>query len=201
MGRKAQITREQMLEAGLQIVKRGEYSNLIIKNVAREIGCSTSPIIWTFGGMDQYRTELQNYAVKELKSRMRTDSSDPVAEYMHRVQVYLDAAIRQSNLLVFLRQANGCVNSTIWLIHFSEAEKRENFYKRVAVLRELPEDWAVRNIQSIEIYIEGVISMILSNTITVSREDVFSMVNEAAEAISNYQKMTTGRIEYDDGGG
>ncbi|MDO4615800.1 MAG: hypothetical protein Q4B15_09260 [Lachnospiraceae bacterium] len=174
---------------------------MIIKNVAREIGCSTSPIIWTFGGMDQYRTELQNYAVKELKSRMRTDSSDPVAEYMHRVQVYLDAAIRQSNLLVFLRQANGCVNSTIWLIHFSEAEKRENFYKRVAVLRELPEDWAVRNIQSIEIYIEGVISMILSNTITVSREDVFSMVNEAAEAISNYQKMTTGRIEYDDGGG
>ncbi len=46
------IKKEDMLQAALELVSRDGYAALNIKAVARELGCSTAPISWQFGGMD-----------------------------------------------------------------------------------------------------------------------------------------------------
>ena len=49
------IKKEDMLQAALELVSRDGYAALNIKAVARELGCSTAPISWQFGGMDCVR--------------------------------------------------------------------------------------------------------------------------------------------------
>ena len=49
------IKKEDMLQAALELVARDGYAALNIKAVARELGCSTAPISWQFGGMDGLR--------------------------------------------------------------------------------------------------------------------------------------------------
>ena len=47
-----------MLQAALKLVAKNGYAALNIKAVAKELGCSTAPISWQFGGMDGLREEL-----------------------------------------------------------------------------------------------------------------------------------------------
>ena len=52
------IKKEDMLQAALELVSKNGYAALNIKAVAGELGCSTAPISWQFGGMDGLREEL-----------------------------------------------------------------------------------------------------------------------------------------------
>ena len=72
------IKKEDMLQAALELVSRDGYAALNIKAVARELGCSTAPISWQFGGMDGLRRrELpaarRPYFFDSSEGSLRTD--------------------------------------------------------------------------------------------------------------------------------
>lgn len=45
MGRKAQISKEIILETALRMLIREGYNSITVKTLAAEIGCSTQPIV------------------------------------------------------------------------------------------------------------------------------------------------------------
>ena len=49
---------------------RDGYDSINIKNVAKEIGCSTQPISWHFGNMDGFRTALTEKAGQYVKGKL-----------------------------------------------------------------------------------------------------------------------------------
>ena len=55
MPRSVQITKEKILTAALDVLIREGYSAVSIKSIARELNCSTQPIAWQFGNMDNMR--------------------------------------------------------------------------------------------------------------------------------------------------
>ena len=103
MGRKTQVTKEQLLEAGLQIVIRSGYSAVSIKTVAAEFGCSTSPIVWSFENIDNYRRELRIYAKQYMDRKMLGDGSNVTDDHRKTGFVYVDMALDEPNLLRYLR--------------------------------------------------------------------------------------------------
>ena len=61
MGRKAQITKEMVLEAAYELLDKGGIGAVGIKSIASKLGCSTQPVSWLFGSMTDLKKELYFY--------------------------------------------------------------------------------------------------------------------------------------------
>jgi AcrR family transcriptional regulator len=59
---KATITRQQVIDAALALLRREGAEALSARAVARELGCSTQPIYSAFGSMDELAEELRGRA-------------------------------------------------------------------------------------------------------------------------------------------
>lgn len=100
MPAKKQVTKDMILNAALKLLKEKGYSAVNIKNLSRELGCSTQPIYLSFSGMEDLRKELLPKAVKEFETDMKENSRD------HNIRLYdmsyIEFAKKESQLFCFL---------------------------------------------------------------------------------------------------
>ena len=78
MPAKKQVPKEMILDAALKLLKKQGYAAVNIKQLAKEIGCSTQPIYLSFSGMDELRNNLIPLAVAEFEKYMRFAEKDGV---------------------------------------------------------------------------------------------------------------------------
>lgn len=91
MPAKKQITRDMILNAALKLLKKQGFEAVTIKELAKELKCSTQPVYLSFTGMNELRNELISLAVKEFEDTMKADSKDCMIrlygmEYIHFAQ-------------------------------------------------------------------------------------------------------------------
>ena len=96
------IKKEDMLQAALELVARDGYAALNIKAVARELGCSTAPISWQFGGMDGLREELIPFAEQYVEDKYYSRNENELATFEQRGKGTIDLALENPNLFRFL---------------------------------------------------------------------------------------------------
>ena len=73
MPAKKQVTRERILEAGLELLREGGPQALNVKELARRLNCSTQPIYLSFAGMDALRMELTGMCVDFFVEQLQAD--------------------------------------------------------------------------------------------------------------------------------
>lgn len=78
MPAKKQIPKEMILNASLKLLRKQGYEAVNIKQLAKELGCSTQPVYLSFSGMDELKEELIPLAVAEFEKYMRDGSKDGV---------------------------------------------------------------------------------------------------------------------------
>ena len=61
---KKRIFREDILNAALDIIRRGGAQALTVRTIAGELSCSTQPVYSEFGSLDALKEELPSYAAK-----------------------------------------------------------------------------------------------------------------------------------------
>lgn len=83
------FTREAVLNAALQLVRREGPLALNARAVARELGGSTQPIFRLFSGMDELRTEVIRAADENLCQRMRDQMDTSRNPYLTVCMTYL----------------------------------------------------------------------------------------------------------------
>lgn len=71
MPAKKQITREMILNAALKLLKERGFEAVNIKELAKELKCSTQPVYLSFTSMDELRNALIPMAVAELGDIIR----------------------------------------------------------------------------------------------------------------------------------
>lgn len=76
MPAKKQITKEMILAAALKLLKEQGYDAVNIKQLSKELGCSTQPVYLSFSGMEDLRNELLPLTVKEFETYMKSNSID-----------------------------------------------------------------------------------------------------------------------------
>lgn len=64
MAPKNKFTKEEMVNAALQVVRLNGIDRLTAKTMADELGTSTQPIFTAFGSMDTVRQEVYDYAIR-----------------------------------------------------------------------------------------------------------------------------------------
>lgn len=105
MGRTARIGKENILQAGLDIIICDGYEALNIKSLSKRLGCSTQPIMWQFGDMEGFRTQLALYASRLLNDKMRNDCNSAILSFGHIGLTWLDVAIDMPKLVAYMLSA------------------------------------------------------------------------------------------------
>ncbi len=181
MGRKTQITKEQMLKAGLDIIIRDGFDAVSVKTIARELGCSTTPVAWTFESIDNYRKELRIYAISYAKKRM-TDSATNLTSYRATVDAYIDMAFEQPNLIRFLRNDAEIMHSVMANSFIFDDEKNIVFREKWARELGISEEESISFVKHITIFTEGLVSIMLSDISQISKITAHCM-------LENIEKM------------
>ena len=102
MPRSVQITKEKILTAALDVLIREGYSAVSIKSIARELNCSTQPIAWQFGNMDNMREALTKEAVAYANQKMMPTSTNCIEAFSQIGYGYINLAFDTPNLFRFV---------------------------------------------------------------------------------------------------
>lgn len=100
MPAKKQITKEMILDAALKLLKEQGYDAVNIRQLSKELGCSTQPVYLSFSGMEDLRNELLPLAVKEFETYMKNNSEDGLIR-LYDIN-YIHFARKEPRLFCFL---------------------------------------------------------------------------------------------------
>ena len=64
------VSRDDIVNAALQVLREHGFSAVNARSVAQTLGCSTQPIYRVFGNMDELKTEMASRAVQEHTRRI-----------------------------------------------------------------------------------------------------------------------------------
>lgn len=65
------VSREEIIEAALDVMREGGFSAINARSVAKKLGCSTQPIYFSFKNMDELRSALTERAIEMHTQRVR----------------------------------------------------------------------------------------------------------------------------------
>lgn len=173
---KTQIPKEMILKTGLDLVIREGYEVINIKRLAKELGCSTQPISWSFGNMEAFREELFQYSLNYVNSKMIPNGNNPVAAFFSVGETYLNMSFDEPNLIRYLRtDSKGLVNLGGIGAVFDE-EKNKSLREALGRVVGFSEEKAREFMNTVVIYTQGLVTFIIDGTITISREEAVHML-------------------------
>lgn len=182
MARKVQISKEIILQAALDMLIRDGYSSINVKTLAKEIGCSTQPIVWHFGNMDGLRMALAEYARVYANNKMLSAANHAVEAFEHIGRAYVEIAAKEPNLFRFLYLDE---NREKHINHFEAITASKGYadlIQKIADDLDIPEENAGRYLQNTVIYAHGIATLVATKVITASEEEMMTMINCAADA-------------------
>lgn len=194
MARKTQITKEIILQAALHMLIRDGYTSINIKTLAKEIGCSTQPIVWHFENMEGLRTALEGYARDYANKKMHPDGENAVAAFEQVGRAFVEIAVREPNLFRFLNlnEKKGRSENSFGAIVTNE--NNEEIIKSIADYLGIAEDKGGRYLQNTMIYAHGIATLVATNVITATEEEMMAMINQAADAFLRQEGVDTDKI-------
>lgn len=178
MPRSVQITKEKILTAALDVLIREGYSAVSIKSIARELDCSTQPIAWQFGNMDNMREALTMEAVTYANKKMMPTSTDCIEAFWQIGYGYINLAFDTPNLFRFVymgenkNYCRGGFNSI--LTDKGNAVLIDKLYQYLNISKEQAEMLFQRMI----VYTHGMVSLVVAGVLNCTKEQVYSIVKD-----------------------
>jgi AcrR family transcriptional regulator len=179
MGSIARIPKDQILDAALKMLIRDGYDSINIKTLAKELGCSTQPISWHFGSMPNLRKELTEAAFQYADKKMIPPPDDVVAidPFREMGNRYVDLAYDEPNLARFLTEAHEGHTFAEQFIEILDRSMDETMSRQIADVLSVSVDQAEHLIQTLMLYVQGLVTMILSDRAQLeSKEVAYEMI-------------------------
>ena len=174
MGSIARIPKDQILDAALKMLIRDGYDSINIKTLAKELGCSTQPISWHFGSMPNLRKELTEAAFQYADKKMIPPPDDVVAidRFREMGNRYIDLAYDEPNLARFLTEAHEGHTFAEQFIEILDRSMDETMSRQIADVLSVSVDQAEHLIQTLMLYVQGLVTMILSDRAQLEPKEV-----------------------------
>lgn len=178
MPRSVQITKEKILAAALDILIRNGYSAVNIKSIAKELECSTQPIAWQFGNMDNMREALTQEAVAYANQKMMPTSKDCVTAFWQIGYAYINLAFDTPNLFRFVYMGEsksycrGGFDSI--LTDGGNAVLIDKLSEYLGISKEQTNVLFQRMV----VYTHGIVSLVVAGVLNCSKEQVYKIVKD-----------------------
>lgn len=180
MPRSVQITKEKILAAAIDILIRDGYYAVNIKSIAKELKCSTQPIAWQYGNMDNMREALTQEAVIYANQKMMPTSTNCIEAFWQIGYAYINLAFDTPNLFRFVymgeskNYCRGGFNSI--LTDKGNAALIDKLYQYFNISREQ----ADMLFQRMLVYTHGIVSLVVAGVLNCTKEQVYSIVKDFA---------------------
>ena len=180
MPRSVQNTKEKILAAAIDILIRDGYYAVNIKSIAKELKCSTQPIAWQYGNMDNMREALTQEAVIYANQKMMPTSTNCIEAFWQIGYAYINLAFDTPNLFRFVymgeskNYCRGGFNSI--LTDKGNAALIDKLYQYLNISREQ----ADMLFQRMLVYTHGIVSLVVAGVLNCTKEQVYSIVKDFA---------------------
>lgn len=182
MPRRPRVTKELILEHALRMLVRDGYGSLGITAIAQDIGCSTQPISWHFGTMENLRQALADHALAYADAKMRPSSDDGFEAFTEVGAAYLDIAFDEPLLFRFLYLDGGSGYCAGGLDGLASAPNNAELTGRIAAELGLAEDRAVEYLRNVIVFTHGIAALTASGVMGTTKEQARALVDEAGYA-------------------
>lgn len=192
MGRKTQITREMILEAAFEILDESGIGSVAIKNIAARLNCSTQPVSWQFGSMQELKKELFWYSARKFSADMeRLMKGRPAIEAFFVTGMnYISIACDHPNVFRFVNvddpmdsigeRLNG--DTSIFAMQFDEVSAG-----LLAKEYGMTEETASEIIRDTVLYTHGLAVMMMYDNYRLPKETACEMIYRVGERFMKAQ--------------
>lgn len=183
MARPSSVTREAVLRAAVEIVRREGEERLSARNVGRHLGCSVRPLFTLYENMEEFRRDVRRTAVGIFW--------DYVRDCLDYVPALKEYGLR---LVRFARTDNNLFR----MIFFSPDMTFSDFGPQMAVCRDamaadygLSDSQAWHLMRSVWIHACGLAMLCQSGALSLSDEEISDALSE--QFVGAFSLMRSGR--------
>ena len=182
MTRKATISREMILDAALNILIRDGYAAVNVKTIAKELGCSTQPVVWHFENMEGLRSALSEYAREYAARKDVSDSRNKIESFEFLGRSYVKMALKEPNLFKFLYLGESPMGKPYDLKGIARDKKNKEMISKIAEQTGLNEEQVIRFVRNTLIYSHGIATMVATGVFKGTEKEMMEMINDAADS-------------------
>ena len=182
MARKAQISKEVILENAFQILLREGYANINIIALAKEIGCSTQPIAWQFGNMNNLKAELLAYSLDFLKNYYSVNGEEAGSVLESIAGRYIDLAMDYPNLYKYIYISEHDGEKMGQIINSLRAENQDKILCMIQKEYGISYEQAKEYVMNLQIYVHGIASFAVTKVEFPSKEVILNMIHKVNQA-------------------
>lgn len=176
MPRSVSITKERILTAALDILIRDGYSAVNIKSIAKELDCSTQPIAWQFGNMENMREALTEKAVAYSNQKMMPTSQNCLKAFWQIGCAYIGLAFDEPNLFRFVYMGESRIycrgDYSSILTDNGNAYLIDQLYPFLGIEKVQAE----KLLQTMIVYTHGISSLVVAEVLNCTKEQVRNLV-------------------------
>lgn len=180
MAPKVKISKERILETSLKMIIEEGYQAVTIKSVAKTLGCSTQPVSWHFGNMDNFREELLNAAVLYANRKMTSDYNDPLEALWHIGATYIDMAINEPNLFRFVYMGECGIYNRGEFSSMLTDKGNSALIDKLSAEKLIDKTLAGEFVQKLIIYTHGIASLLTAGVINADQKTALLLLNQFA---------------------
>lgn len=173
------IPKETILQHALDMLIQEGYSAINIKTLAKRIGCSTQPISWHFGNMENFRNVLTEYALNYANEKMLS-SSEGVSAFLNVGIGYIDLAFDEPNLFRYLYMSGESGYYAGGFEILTTADTNSVMIEQIANQLETSADKVSEFFRNTIIYTHGLACFVVSGLIKSTKEELYAMVEQGA---------------------
>ena len=169
---KPKISRENIIQAAVDIVRNSGLSALTAKTLANRLNCSTQPVFWLFHSMDEVKNEVYSFALNRFDEFIK-HKLPSVSSYKSVGLNYIRFAYEETEFFKILFMSN-----------YSDIDIMKSHVEMPFVLNLITEEENIYGEQAQNIYEEmwlfshGIATMIATGTARFSRERIQDMLSD-----------------------
>ncbi len=182
---KQRITKQMILDVAFNLAREKGYEQVVVKNIADEIGCSVQPIYSYFENMESLKEAVIGVAMQFYNNFIYTRvQKDSILESMAKANVAF--AKYETNLfkLLFLQKLNGLNSFNDIYEWMGDKQATVQLSKKL----ELPEDKVKEIYIMLIIFTHGVATMIATGGATIADVESAEILEKAYKAFIKLQK-------------
>lgn len=173
------IPKETILQHALEMLIQNGYASINIKALAKRIGCSTQPISWHFGNMENFRKALTEYALGYANEKMLS-ASEGMSAFSNVGIGYIDIAFDEPNLFRYLYMSGESGYHAGGFDIFTTADANSAMIEQIAKQLGISADRVNDFFRNTIIYTHGLACFVVSGLIKATKEELYAMVNQGA---------------------
>ena len=182
MARTSEITKEMIVDAGVDIIRKQGWTSLSARNLAKYLNCSTQPVYYYFKNIEMVDKEVTKKAYKMMMKKYQYKNTGE-DKFLQMGLGYIEFAQKESNLfeyLYFSRRSAG--------ISAEDYSDMLNTIKQGEQMDTVDDYTRARIFEKIDLFVHGLAVTLMRKPDLYTANEIRTLITEAANAIGKWEK-------------